>query len=163
MHAQIRSNILGGLAATPVVATHLLSTAPSAIWDRKPDPARFSLREVVAHLADWETIWLERVQSVVKEPGALLAGKDPDQLAKAHHYEVLDLKVSLQQFQQGRAVLLKALEALKPEAWELTGKHSEYGPITVRQIAHYCLGHDAYHLRQIAEWIAWKDKPATAS
>lgn len=156
MHAQIRNNILNGLAATPVVALHLLSATPSSVWDRKPDPARFSLREVGAHLADWESIWLERVQAVVKEPGALLSGKDPDQLAKAHHYEVLDLKLSLQQFQQGRVTLIKALEALKPEAWVLSGKHSEYGPLTIREITHYCLGHDAYHLRQIVEWIAWK-------
>ena len=93
---------------------------------------------------------------MVKEPGVLLVGKDPDQLAKAHHYEVLDLKVSLQQFQQGRTTLIKALETLEPGDWALSGKHSEYGPLTIREITQYCLGHDAYHLRQIAEWIAWK-------
>ena len=39
--------------------------APFLVADRKPDPERFTIREVVAHMADWEGVWLERARRVV--------------------------------------------------------------------------------------------------
>ena len=63
MPAAVRKYLLSALAGTPVVADRLLLDvhADDPRWDFRPEPDRFTLREVVAHLADWEPIHLERL------------------------------------------------------------------------------------------------------
>ena len=62
-----RFYLMKGLESAPVVIKRMLRTADSVDWDRRPDPERFSLREVLSHLADWEPIWLERIRRMAEE------------------------------------------------------------------------------------------------
>ena len=51
--------LLSALEGAPDVIAALLDGVPpdDALWDRRPDPERFSLREIVAHLADWDGVY----------------------------------------------------------------------------------------------------------
>lgn len=149
----MRDHMLQALSTSPAVLARLVhGTSPD--WDRRPDPDRFTLREVVAHLADWEAIWRQRVEAIARAPGCKIQGRDPDELAKKNDYAKQDPKANIARFAEGRAAYIATLEQLNVETWAKTGRHSDYGPITVGQIAQYALGHDAYHLRQVTEWLA---------
>ena len=62
-HPYIRNYLLAGLAATPDILDALLKDAAddSPLWDARPDLERFTIREALAHLADWEPIWQARI------------------------------------------------------------------------------------------------------
>jgi len=143
-----------GLSATPHVLNHIIQTATQIDWEKRPDPERFNLREMMAHMADMDVIWLERVSSISQQPGILIEGRDPDELAKANHYETLNPIDCLNNFLDARKKLLAELESYTPEQWSLTGKHNEFGEISILQIIQFALGHDGYHLRQTVEWIS---------
>lgn len=149
----VRSYILQGLQATPAVLAHLLKHASKQIWDKRPDPERFTLREVAAHLADWESVWQERLGRVRDENHPILPDRDPDQLAKDHDYAHADVGASLRRFQEGRKKVLQILEELELSAWSRTGQHTTRGTLSIHDLAVIILGHDGYHLKQVTEWI----------
>ncbi len=148
----VRNYLIHGLSATPVVIEYLLRDATEADYDRRPDPERFTIREAVAHLADWEGVWLERATRIIEEHHPTLPGYDEGQWAIDHDYARLDVMEQLRKFQHGRARLAAYLSGLTPVQWEREGER-EFGPISIAHQTAMVLGHDGYHLRQITEWL----------
>lgn len=147
-----------GIAATPVVLDallgHLGGDAP--LWDARPDPGRFTLREVVAHLADWEPIWLDRLTRTLQEDEPALPGYDEGQVAIDHDYAHSDPVANLGRFREGRARIVEFVAALKDEEWARAAQREGLGRATIDAQIVLMLGHDGYHLRQVAEWLREK-------
>ena len=161
MPAIVRNYIVTSLSGTPDVAERLLKDIHSddPRWDIRPDPERFTLREIVAHLADWEPIHLERLQRIRAEENPLLPDVDEAVLAAENDYAHSDPHGSLEWLRGGREKLVKELESLIPEEWTLPGQRERVGPVTVEVLAVFVAAHDGYHLRQIAQWIAIAEAP----
>jgi hypothetical protein len=51
-----------------------------------------------------------------------------------------------------RQYLLHRLAAA-PQEWERTGRHTQWGTLSIEGLATLILGHDGYHTHQIAEWL----------
>lgn len=147
--------LLPALAGTPDVLDGFLKAVPSGdpLWDFRPDPARFTLREIVAHLADWEPIWLERVTRTRDENQPSLPDVDEGGLVIEHDYAHSDPHESLARFRKGRVTLVAFLRSLQASDWERTGLREGVGPVTL--VAHmvWTLGHDGYHTQQVAQWL----------
>ncbi len=149
---RIRTYLLCDLEATPEVLDRLFAgVADPAIYDRRPDPERFTLREVMAHLADWEEVFFERIRQTRDEEGATFVGLDPGQVAQDHDYAHADPAECRARFRRGRHVLLAALRGLTPAQWERVGTHAEIGPISLEAQVIMITSHDGYHLQQILE------------
>jgi len=58
----MRERLFTALADTVDVLDGLLGTTQprDPLWDFRLDPNRFTLREVSAHLVDYEAVWAER-------------------------------------------------------------------------------------------------------
>jgi Protein of unknown function (DUF664). len=144
-----------GLEAAPLLLEHLLAGVTEAEIDFRPDPDRFTLREVVAHLADWEPIWLGRMEVMVQQEDPHLPGYDEGQFALDHDYAHAELAGQLATFREARARTVAFLSALPRAEWTgRTGRHDEWGRVTIYDLAALVCGHDGYHLRQIVEWRA---------
>jgi uncharacterized damage-inducible protein DinB len=150
---KVKQYLIEGLTATPIVIAKMFEDARTIDPDRRPDPSRFTLREVLAHLADWEGVWLERMERMSTENNPALQGYDEGQWAIDHDYAHLDIFDQLAKFRAGRQTLVAFLRGLPEEGWERTGLHSEWGDVTVSTLATLVLGHDGYHTKQIAEWL----------
>jgi len=156
MNPAVRTYVKSGLSATPLVVGTLLQhlTLESEEWDKRPDPERFSLREVVAHLADWEPIWLERFVRINDEDEPILPGIDEGEIAIERNYSKQDPLVNIQRFLGGRASLLAHLSQLTGDQWNRAGVRSApINRIAADDLAAMILGHDGYHLEQIVEWL----------
>ena len=151
-----RDYLLKALAATPVVASSLIGdrAEEDPIWDRRPDPERFSLREVLAHLADWEPIWLERLTKIATTDHPFLPSVDETAMVEQNDYANSSPRRDLAKLREGRENLIAYLKTVPDEAWDRTGDREFVGILTLQQQAYFALSHDAYHLRQIAEWLA---------
>ena len=142
-----------GLAGTPIVIDRLLSEAATQDYDRRPDPERFTIREVMGHLADWEGVWLERARRMATEDNPHLQGYDEGQWAIDHDYAHMEVSEQIERFRAGREQLNRFLNSLKPDDWQRPCRHDEWGPSNIEAMAVLVLGHDGYHTRQIAEWL----------
>ena len=151
-----RKYVLTALAGTPIVLDGFLKAVPvhDPAWDVRPDPERFSLREVVAHLADWEPIFMERLTRTWDETNPTLPDVDEGQIAIEHDYAHSDPQASLARFREGRAALVRLLESLPEEAWERPAYRETLGSMNLEQQMIMILGHDGYHTQQVAQWLA---------
>src|SRR2546421_1901501 len=126
----IRNYMFHGLAATPVVVDRLLKDTRPEDWDRRPDPERFTIREVVAHLADWEGVWLDRSRRIAEQDQPELQSYDEGQWAIDHGDANLDVGEQQAKFRAGREELISYLRGLPLEAWDRSGRR-EFGPISI--------------------------------
>lgn len=148
------------LSGTPDVLERLLSgyASDASVWDARPDPARFTLREVVAHLADWESIFLERLTRTAGLEEPTLQGYDEGQFAIERDYAHSDPHANLGRFRAGRQDLLRFLDNLPDTAWDRIGKHSEIGLITLEAQVALIVAHDGYHTAQVVQWLSATEK-----
>ena len=146
--------LLIDLESAPDVLAKLLEGVSGSAWDRRPDPERFTLREVVAHLADWDQVFLGRLIQTRDEDSALLQGLDEGQVALNNDYTHSDPIESLARYRAGRTETVAFLRALSSEQWARSANHTELGPITLEAQAALIAFHDGYHWQQVLAWMS---------
>jgi uncharacterized damage-inducible protein DinB len=136
-------------AATPRKLDQLLRRVPRGKLKKRPAYDKWSIAEILAHLADTELVGGYRMRSILGAPGTPIAAFDQDKWAEAQDYSARDPYQSLEVFRTLRHANLRLLKSLKPEQWNHFGIHSERGQESIRQIVQMYAGHDINHLAQI--------------
>jgi hypothetical protein len=149
---QVVSYLLHPLAGMPQTITTLLNGVTPAELDARPYPERFTLREAVAHLADWEGIWLGRIQKIAAEESPFLPSYDEGQWAIDHDYAHSNFEEQMVRIVAGREALVAYLRELEMPAWQRIGQHGELGAISLFELAVIVTGHDGYHVQQILDY-----------
>lgn len=127
----------------------LLRKIPTERIDVPTDEGRFTPREVIAHLADWEPVFLQRMQTAKDCPMAQVDVYDEAQWAIEHAYGAKDPLAQADLFLQRRKQTLEWLSNLEPDDWKLTFTHPERGEMTIEDQANMLVGHDQYHVEQL--------------
>lgn len=115
----------------------------------KPEAGKWSIAEILAHLADAEIVASWRMRSVIGQDGIPIQAFDQDVWAKVFDYGKRNPKLSLEVFRTLRENNLAMLKALPKEAWDNHGMHQERGKETVAHLAKMFAGHDTNHILQI--------------
>ncbi len=145
--------ILGALENNAVVLNYLLRDIPldSPRWDFRPDPDRFTLREIVAHLLDYDMVSRERFEHIIREENPELPNWDEEEAAR--HYTHRNPEHDLQTLLESRRSFAVWLEGLSDNEWKRVGTRPKVGTFSVKEGVMLILGHDAYHIRQVVEWV----------
>jgi hypothetical protein len=133
----------------PAELAELLGPASDETLTRRPRPDKWSIGEILAHLAEDEIATAWRYRQMVESSGIELAGFDQDLWARIGDYGSRAPRESLALFRLLRDANLRFLGRLTSEQWECFGIHAERGRITVRDLAVHMAGHDANHIHQI--------------
>ena len=139
------------LGKTPQLLETLLGDLPAALLDWKPGPDRWSISEVLAHLAALEQVYAERVLRIMAEDSPPLVKYDLDGAKARQEYSRGSAGENFEHFTRTRRASLALLAGLPPSACARTGIHSELGTITLAHLLHEWANHDLGHLRQIEE------------
>lgn len=118
-------------------------------YENRPDPARFSMREVCAHLADWEPIMLTRIQGAVQSPGCTLVAYDEGKRAVENRYDLTDPYEQIDKFYTDRITTIEYLKSLSLEDLQRTTIHPERGVLRAVDVASTLVCHDLNHLEQL--------------
>jgi hypothetical protein len=145
-------------AATPAKLARLLKGVAPAKLRKRPALAKWSVQEILLHMADTEIVAGFRIRMILGKPGTPLAGFDQDDWVVAGNYSKRDVRTALAQFTALRAANLALLETLSPDQWEHSGVHAERGEESVETIVRMMAGHDVNHMGQIERIL----KPAKA-
>ena len=116
---------------------------------RKPVPDKWSIAEILAHLADVEIVMAWRLRHVIGNNGADIQPFDQNVWASVFAYARRDARQSLEFFRVARESNLAMLKALPQELWENYGMHRERGKESVAHLVRLCAGHDLNHLGQV--------------
>ncbi|HYL95567.1 MAG TPA: DinB family protein [Terriglobales bacterium] len=143
---------LGLLAATPGILRGLLTelSGEDARW--KPGPDRFSVAEVLAHLAHSEShCYRMRLDRFMAETRPEFEPDDAQMYLDL--YRGADPEEAFGRFQHQRESNLAFLRDLPNGAGERVALHREFGEITLAQMLHEWALHDLGHIRQVAELV----------
>jgi hypothetical protein len=143
-------------AAAPARLAKLLKGVSPAKARKRPAPDKWSISEIVAHIADTELVGGYRIRAVLGQPGTPIIGFDQDVWVKALHYDKRNVNNSLAQYRALREANLALLKSLTPEQWKHAGMHNERGEESVETIVRMFSGHDINHFEQIERILAKK-------
>lgn len=117
---------------------------------RRPEgPGKWSVMDVVRHLADTELVYRYRMRMTVAQPGHPIPAYDQDRWAEALRYRSDDLETALAELECLRRANLAWLDGLSEEELARQGLHEERGPESVGRIVDLLAAHDLVHRRQI--------------
>jgi hypothetical protein len=116
---------------------------------RRPAPGKWSVAEILAHLADAEVVGSWRIRQILGADGTPIQAYDQNVWAETFRYEDRDPKESLKLFRVLRENNLLLLKSVPRKLWENHGMHAERGKETIAQIVRMFAGHDLNHLQQI--------------
>jgi DinB superfamily len=145
-------------AGTVAKIEKLVKGAPAAKLKKRPAPGKWSVAEILAHLADDELVAGYRMRSILGAPGTPIAAFDQDKWAEAENYAKHDPRMSLRVLRTLREANLALLKLLRAEQWKHFGVHAERGEENIERIVQMMAGHDINHLRQIEVILAAKKK-----
>ena len=118
---------------------------------RRPAADRWSVSEIVAHLAEAEIVIGYRLRLILGSPGAPIVAYDQDRWLTSGHYDRRDPRAAVALFRVLRDANLALLESLDAEQWAEYGVHSERGRESIEEIVRMTAGHDLNHVRQIEQ------------
>jgi hypothetical protein len=136
-------------SSTPTVLAELIAGVSPEELRRRPLPHKWSVTEILAHLAEDELASSWRYRQMIENNGCALAGFDQDEWARLGNYSAWNPADALQMFRLLREANLCMLKRLTTEEWARHAMHAERGRISVRDLARHMAGHDMNHVVQI--------------
>ncbi|HUE02166.1 MAG TPA: DinB family protein [Bryobacteraceae bacterium] len=114
-----------------------------------PAPGKWSIRQIVAHLADSEIVCAHRLRQIIAEDQPTLIAFDQEAWARNLDYARRKPKQSLESFRRVRSENYELLKEVPESAYTRTGNHSERGPITLLFQLELLAAHAESHARQM--------------
>ena len=104
-----------------------MKSVPRRKLMRRPAPGKWSIGEIVAHLADDELVGAYRIRKILEEPGTAIQSFDQDKWAASGKYSRCDPKRSLELFLTLRQANLTLLKSLDKRLWSRHGSPRRTG------------------------------------
>ena len=135
--------------ATTKKLGRFIKGVPSAKLRKRPAPDKWSVAEILAHLADVEIVIGWRMRSILGAPGTAVQAYDQNAWVTTGHYDKRDPRKSIELHRVVRDANLALLKSLSPDQWKQYGQHAERGQESIEHIVRMVAGHDVNHIRQI--------------
>lgn len=153
---------VGVLRDTPRTLRAAIGEVPPMTLLRPEAAGKWSVGQVIAHLADSELVWAWRMRRVLSEDRPALGGYDQDAWARQLHYTDVQPSESLDAFESARSWNLALLSRIPASEQERVGVHTERGEESLRFMIRLYAGHDLVHLAQVERILAGGEGPAAA-
>jgi tRNA-binding protein len=145
------------LGTTPARIGVLIAGHMPADLQWTAQPGRWSIAEIVSHLADAEVVFAYRVRMILASPGGPIQAYDQEQWVTSQRAAGSDAYDSLALFAPLRAGNLRLLRSLTADERGRYGVHAERGEESIAKLIRLYAGHDRNHLAQIETLLAARE------
>lgn len=139
-----------------------LAQIPAQAIHFKPSPDKWSINEIIVHLADCEANGYIRAKKIIAENGTKSTVYEQQVWAETLHYDQMDLNDALELIKALRNNLHTLLKLIDKETWHNYMMYPEFGKITLQKWMKYYIDHIDLHIKQIhrnyQEWRAINQK-----
>ena len=133
---------------------------PEKMWQFRPAPERWTIHEVIVHIADSEANSYIRCRRFLAEPGSTVLGYDESKWARDLHYHDQSTEESLELFKWLRRKSYTLIKDLPETVWSNTVYHTETGMMTLDDWLVTYERHIPDHIEQMqaiyADWLRQK-------
>src|ERR1700722_7176903 len=120
-----------GLSKSPATLKRIVNRIDPSRYDTKLAEDRFTLREMVAHIADLEPVMVLRMNLALEKPGSEIPNWDQDEEAAKKNYSTWDFHESLAMYAERRVKTVELFESLSQDQVLLSLRHPILGEISV--------------------------------
>ncbi len=132
---------------------------PKAMWRFKPSPDRWSIHEIVVHIADSEANSYIRCRRFIAEPGNTVMAYDENRWAEALRYHDQSADEAVELFKWLCLRSYQLIKSLPEPAWSNTVYHPENGSMTLDDWLDVYERHVREHIDQMqANYAAWMEQ-----
>ena len=128
----------------------LLGALPPEKARHRYAPDKWSVTEVVGHLADSERVFSYRAMRIARSDTTPLPGFDEKVYVPAGRFDARPLPDVLAEFTAVRAATLALIRGLPAESLQRVGTASD-NPVSVRGLLYIIAGHELHHLAVLRE------------
>ncbi len=145
-------SVLEILATTPQKLKREIAIFSRREMAARPAPDKWSVQEVLAHLADVEEFGMRaRVAAIIEQKNPTLPFFDQEARTAELKYNTLDPDRSLSRLEQQRRANVKWLRTLRPAQLKRQAVHQTVGKIKAEELITEWAFHDLGHLKQVLE------------
>ncbi|MCX7736335.1 MAG: DinB family protein [Candidatus Kapabacteria bacterium] len=105
--------------------TELLREIPKDVWKYKPDKNKWSIHEIIIHLADSEVNAYQRCRKIIAEPGSTIVFYDQDKWAENLDYHNQSTNDAVELFRLLRKMTYELLDRIPENVWKNEVIHSD--------------------------------------
>jgi hypothetical protein len=149
-----RDVILTSLPTTPDDLARLLKDRDLEDILRPSRDGGWGVIEILAHLRDWEEVFLDRIRTVGDVDNPFLPVIDDELWPIERDYRGQDPESTLERFRDSRAEIIAFLHGLDPAEWGRPARHGSFGNVTLHWLADHICDHDQEHLDQARDALA---------
>ena len=138
------SDLLATLALQSREWKSLLAGLTDAQAEFRYEPGKWSIKEVVGHVADTERIFAYRILRIARGDQTPLSGFEQDDYVREGNFVARKLTDLLDEFASVRHSTLALLRSFGPQAWTRRGNANQR-EVTVRALGFIIAGHERHH------------------
>jgi hypothetical protein len=136
-----------------------LTRFPRAMWQYRPAPDRWTIHEIIVHIADSEANSYARCRRLIAEPGSTVMAYDEMAWAQRLNYHAQSPEAALELFRQLRASSYELIKALRETVWANTIVHPDNGVMTMDDWLEVYERHIPDHIAQMQTvYAAWQTR-----
>lgn len=128
----------------------LLRGVSDAQAESRYAPGKWSLKEVVGHVLDYERVFASRALAFARAGNVAMPGFEQDELMRGAPFDQYSLGELASEFEHARRANVSFFRHLGEEAWARRGVASG-AEISVRALAYVMAGHELHHVSVIRE------------
>jgi len=133
-----------------------LNEIPKEMWNFKPAPNKWSVHEIIIHMADSEANSFSRARKIICEPSSTIMAYDQDTWAVKTKYSGQNTNDALELFKNLRKMTYNVIKDLPDSTWCNYIIHPENGRMTLDDWLGVYENHVAVHVyqmkRNLNEW-----------
>ncbi len=127
-----------------------LSSIDHQMANHRYEPNKWSIKQVIGHMADHERIKMFRAFQLSRNEETQLWGYDQDFLIKNSRFDELEIALLITDFYNVRKASLSFIETLSESQFNNTGPARQY-EISLEDFLKSIIGHERHHLKIIKE------------
>jgi DinB superfamily len=135
----------------PVLLSNALRQLPKKMWLYKPSARRWSIHEVIVHLADSEASSYVRCRHLIAEPGVAVPDFDPEKWAGRLGYFHQSTREALEVMRRLRRMTYNLIANLPESVWLHALQHPQGGEISLEKWIERQERHIPHHIDQIKQ------------
>ena len=147
--AELKKHLEAAEKSPKEIAAAVSGLSPDVLH-YKPAPDKWSILEILGHLADIEIVYAYRLRQMLADEKPVIAPMDQDAWARNLGYTEIAAPELVALYGLNRHHTLRLLRRLKPADLEKSAFHPELQKqVTVARLVEQMSGHGANHLAQI--------------
>lgn len=143
--------LLKNYANGPALLRESFAGLSPAELDATPIEGKWSIRQVVCHIADFEPLNAVRMKRIIAEDNPTLFGSNENDFAAKLFYSHRDVEEDMSIIESTVSQMLKILKHCDIEDFQRTGVHSEAGPMTLESMLERTINHIPHHVAFVNE------------